>query len=247
MPESTATVDLLTHLMPLPNVVTGQQAFFSQKAQRNYLLFLPSDYGKDPQQQWPLILFLHGAGTRSKNINVLKYEALPQMLDFTTDFPFIVLSPQLTDENREDFWTRDKVTGSVFVLVDEIQSTYAVDPNRVYLTGISIGGNGTWAYGLKYPDRFAALVPVMGFFGGTSGFYVPNNICDLKDVPIWAFHGAKDPIVPLDAEKGIVDTLKACGGNVQFTVYPDGDHDISGRVYDYDSGLLEWLMSQSLK
>ncbi len=246
-PEPTATVEMTKIPDITSNVETGQQAFFSEEARRNYLLFLPAEYGKDPQQQWPLILFLHGSGTRGKNIDLLKYEALPQILEFTPDFPFIVLSPQLTDEDGEDFWTREKVTESVFTLLDKIQSAYAVDPKRVYLTGVSIGGNGTWAYGLQNPGRFAALVPVMGFFGDTSGFFVPDNICELKDVPIWAFHGAQDPIVPLDAEQGIVDALKACGGNVQFTIYLDGDHDISGRVYNNNPELLEWLLSQSLK
>jgi len=211
------------------------------------LLFLPANYGKDPQQQWPLILSLHGSGTRGNNIDLLKYEALPQVLEFTPDFPFIVLSPQLTDANNEDFWTRENVTESVFILLDEIQSTYAVNPKRIYLTGVSIGGNGTWAYGLQNPGRFAALVPVMGFLGDTSGFFIPDNICELKDVPIWAFHGAQDPIVPLDAEEGIVNALKACGGDVQFTIYPDGDHDISGRVYNNNPELYEWLLAQSLQ
>jgi predicted peptidase len=245
--EPSATAEPANSPAPSSNVETGQHAFFSEKAQRNYLLFLPANYGKDPQKQWPLILSLHGSGTRGKDIDNLKYEALPQILEFTPDFPFVVLSPQLTDADNEDFWVHEKVMDSVFTLLDEIQSTYPVDPKRVYLTGVSIGGNGTWAYGLKYPKRFAALVPVMGFFGDTSGFFVPDNICDLKDVPIWAFHGAQDPIVPLDAEQSIVDALKACGGNVQFTVYPDGDHDISGRVYNNNLELFEWLSSQSLK
>ena len=247
MPEPTATVETINSPIPSSTIETGQHAFFSEKAQRNYLLFLPANYGKDPQKQWSLILSLHGSGTRGKNVDLLKYEALPQTLEFTPDFPFIVLSPQLTDENGEDYWTREKVTESVFILLDEIQSTYAVDPKRVYLTGVSIGGNGAWAYGLQNPGRFAALVPVMGFFGDTSGFFVPDNICDLKDVPVWAFHGAQDPIVPLSAEEDIVNALKACGSNVQFTVYPDGDHDISGRVYNNNPELLKWLLSQSLK
>jgi predicted peptidase len=248
LPEPTATTQPESNdPVAASNVETGQHAFFSENAQRHYLLFLPANYGRDPQKQWSLILSLHGSGTRGKNIENLKFEALPQILDFTPDFPFIVLSPQLTNADNEDFWTRKKVVDSVFTLLDEVQSTYAVDLKRVYLTGISIGGNGTWAYGLEQPERFAALVPVMGFFGDTSGFFVPDNICDLKDVPIWAFHGARDSIVPIEAEQSIVDALTACGGNIQFTVYPDGDHDISGRVYNNNPELLDWLSSQSLK
>jgi len=248
--EPTMTLDPSATTMgtvPSSTVETGQRAFFSEKAQRGYLLFLPAEYGKDPQKQWPLILSLHSAGTRASNIEYLKYEALPQVLSFTPDFPFIVLSPYLTNAPDEDFWVREKVTRSVFTLLDEVQSMYAVDPKRVYLTGVSLGGNGTWVYGLQNPKRFAALVPVMGFIGNTAGVYVSENICDLKDVPVWAFHGALDQIVPLEAEQMLVDALKACGGNVRFTVYPDGDHDISGRVYNNNPELYEWLLSHSLK
>lgn len=244
-PEPSATAE--PNPAPTSSVETGQRAFFSEKAQRNYWLFLPSSYGKDPQKKFPLILFLHGAGTRGTDINLVKFEALPQILDFTPDFPFIVVSPQLTNQGGDDYWFMEKPAESVMTLLDEVQSAYAVDPKRVYLTGVSIGGNGAWVYGLQHPGRFAALVPVMGFVGDTGGTYVPENICDLKSVPVWAFHGAKDSIVPLQAERDLVEALKACGGNVQFTVYPDGDHDISGRVYNNNQELFEWLAAQSLK
>jgi len=246
-PEPSSTTDLIESPVPSSTLATGQHAFFSEAAERNYLLFLPAGYGKDPQKQWPLILFLHGSGTIGTNIDILKYEALPQILEFTPDYPAIVLSPQLTGEDGEEFWTREKVAESVFTLLDEVQSAYSVDSKRVYLTGVSLGGYSTWAFGLQYPERFAALVPVMGFFGDFSGFFVPDTICNLKDVPVWAFHGAQDPIVPLSAEEDVVNALKACGGNVQFTVYPDGDHDISGRVYNHNPELLEWLLAQSLE
>jgi predicted peptidase len=183
---------------------------------------------------------------RSNNLETLQYEALPQVISYTPDFPFVVVMPQLTADSEEDYWTREKVVDSLFTLLDEVQANYAVDPHRIYLTGVSLGGNGVWAIGLMHPERFAALVPVMGFYGNTGSVWVPDNICDLKKVPVWAFHGAKDHIVPLFAEEDLVNALKACGGNVQFTVYPDGDHDISGQVYN-DPALYTWLLSQSLK
>jgi predicted peptidase len=191
-------------------------------------------------------LFLHGSGTSSSNTDTLLFEALPQILGFTPDFPFIVLSPQLTGKPGDEYWFQDKVEESVFSLLDEATAAYAVDTTRIYLTGVSIGGNGVWEYGLSHPERFAALVPVMGFVGDTTGFHVPADICDLKDKPIWAFHGAIDTIVPLEAEQSLVDALKACNGNIQFTVYPDGDHDISGKVYQ-DQELYAWMLAQSLK
>jgi predicted peptidase len=177
-------------------------------------------------------------------LETLKYEALPQILAFTPDFPFIVVIPQLTE--AEDYWTEEEVVASLFLILEEVQENYAVDSEKIYLTGVSLGGNGVWEIGLRYPGRFAALVPVAGFYGDTASVEVPENICDLKDVPVWAFHGAKDPIVPLFAEEDLVNALKSCGGNAQLTVYPDGDHDISGQVYN-DQELYTWLLSQSLK
>ena len=241
-----ATTDLATDLATVSANNNGQHSFSSEKANRNYLLFLPAAYGNDPSQKWPLIIFLHGSGTRGNNIDNLMYEALPQILGFTPDFPFIVLSPQLTNDSEEDYWTREKVVASLFALLEEVQEKYSVDPERIYLTGVSIGGNGVWEIGLSYPDRFAALVPVMGFYGDTASVEVPDNICDLKEVPIWAFHGVKDHIVPLWVEEDLVNALKACGGNAQMTVYPDGDHDISGQAYE-NQDLYTWLLSQSLK
>lgn len=243
--ETATLADVEATALP-SNIITGQHPFTSQAGDRNYLLFLPSNYGKDPAQKWPLILFLHGSGTSSSNTDMLLFEALPQILGFTPDFPFIVLSPQLTGKPGDEYWFQDKVEASVFSLLDEVTAAYAVDTTRIYLTGVSIGGNGVWEYGLSHPERFAALVPVMGFVGDTTGFHVPANICELKDKPIWAFHGAIDTIVPLEAEQSLVDALKACNGNIQFTVYPDGDHDISGKVYQ-DQELYAWMLEQSLK
>ena len=247
-PTTVATATLANvEATSLPsNILTGQHPFTSQSGNRHSLLFLPSNYGKDPAQKWPLILFLHGSGTSSSNTDALLFEALPQILGFTPDFPFIVLSPQLTGKPGDEYWFQDKVEESVFSLLNEATAAYAVDTTRIYLTGVSIGGNGVWEYGLSHPERFAALVPVMGFVGDTTGFHVPADICDLKDKPIWAFHGAIDTIVPLEAEQSLVDALKACNGNIQFTVYPDGDHDISGKVYQ-DQELYAWMLAQSLK
>jgi len=131
----------------------------------------------------------------------------PEDLD---DFPFIILSPQGTNEYSEyDIWSTDEIVSALMILLDELQTTITVDSNRIYLTGFSAGGNGTWAIGLHHPVRFAALVPAAGYYGWP--FTVPENICDLKDVPVWAFHGAKDETIPLDAEQMLVDALEACG------------------------------------
>jgi len=243
-PASTGENAVATEPASAENI--GQHPYISANTELESLLYLPGAYGKDPQRKWPLIVFLHGSGVVSSDLEDVKFEALPQILEFSF-IPTIVLSPHLKGEIGETYWIGEETIDSLFTLLDEIQAAYSVDPKRIYLTGVSIGGNGVWEIGLRYPGRFAALVPVMGFVGDTSGFRVPENICDLKDTPVWAFHGAIDPIVPLQAEEDLVNALKACGGNVQFTVYPDGDHDISGRVYNHNPEFYEWLFAQSLK
>ncbi len=207
---------------------TGQHGYTSEKAQINFLLYLPLDYGKDPWQKWPLILFLHGSGLTGDDLNKLKIGELSGMLEYGDDFPAIVISPQLSGEGERQAWFQDEPTNALFTLLDEVQATYSVNSKRIYLTGSSLGGGGVWTIGLRYPDKFAALVPVMGFHGYP--FNVPDNICDLKDVPIWAFHGINDDFVPLEAKSGLVDALRECGGDVKFTVYDDAGHDISQHV-----------------
>ena len=197
---------------------------------------------KDSQQKWPLILFLHGMGCRGNNLDYLKVEGMPKKLESDVNFPFVVVSPQI--ESQEGYWSADETTDSLFTLLEEIKATYSIDPERIYLTGVSLGAGGTWEIGLRYPERFAALVPVMGYYGYPFG--VPDNICDLKNAPIWAFHGAKDVIVPLDAEQGLVKALQTCEGDVQFTVYPDAGHDIENDVYA-NPDLYKWMLSQTLK
>jgi predicted peptidase len=230
---------------PLSTAINpGQHPYTSSKAQLNFLLYLPEDYGKDPQTKWPVILFLHGAGKVGTNLDQLRSGPLPSNLENQSDFPFIVVSPQLSGESGHEYWPQEAVVNSLLTLMDEIQSTYAVDPNRIYFTGVSLGANGVWEIGLRYPRRFAALAPVMGYYGYPNT--VPDNICDLKGVPIWAFHGAKDEIVPIDAEAGLVNALKACGGNIRFTVYPDAHHDIEPQAYATQD-LYSWLLGQRLK
>ena len=220
----------------------GQHPFSSKKININFLLYLPDEYGTEPQQKWPLILFLHGMGQRGNNLDYLKIGGLPKKLEDEKNFPFIVVSPQI--ESQDGYWSADETTESLFALIEEIKATYSIDPKRIYLTGVSLGAGGTWEIALRYPDRFAALVPVMGYYGYPFG--TPDNICDLKKVPIWAFHGAKDEIVPLDAEENLVNALKACDGNVQFTIYQDAGHDIADEAYA-NPDLYAWILSQTLK
>jgi predicted esterase len=216
--------------------------YTSEKANLNYLLYLPGEYGVDPQRQWPLLLYLHGLDRANTSVAVLQNDYPLSGLANQDFFPFIVVAPKASGEY--EIWAKDEMVSAIMTLLDEIEATLSVDPARVYLTGVSAGGNGTWTIGLRHPERFAALVPAMGYYGWP--FTVPENICDLADMPIRAFHGDQDEVVPLEAEQTLVDALQACGGDVQMTVFPDTGHDLaSERIYTAD--LYTWLLEQMIR
>ena len=164
------------------------------------------------------------------------------MLEDVDDFPFIVVSPH-RDEGYFEYWYQEHNVIPMFQLVEEIQTLLAVDPNRIYLIGESAGGNGVWEIGVQYPDQFAALVPVAGYYGWP--FEEPDNICDLEDVPVWAFHGAEDDVVPLSAEQDLVDALEDCGSDsVRITVFPDTGHDLDAYEI-FSTEFTDWLLEQT--
>jgi len=206
------------------------QKEITKKVSLKYLLYLPKGYGEKKDQKWPLMLFLHGAGERGDDINLVKKHGPPKLIDAGKEFPFIVVSPQCPTSS----WWPEQVDALV-ALLDDVQSKYAVDSSRVYLTGLSMGGFGTWTLACRYPDRFAALAPICG--GGER--YLVSR---LKNVPVWVFHGAKDPVVPLQSSSEMVEALKKAGGNVQFTVYPDAQHDSWTETYN-NPKLYEWFLS----
>jgi predicted peptidase len=193
-----------------------------------YLLFLPESYGQK-KQRWPLILFLHGAGERGDDLNLVKKHGPPKIVEQRKDFPFIVVSPQCP---AGDWWT-DK--NEVLInLLDDVVARCDVDRGRIYLTGLSMGGFGTWALASAYPDRFAAIAPICG---GGKVFMADK----LKDVPVWAFHGAKDPLVPLKESEDMVNAIKARGGDAKLTVYPDAGHDSWTETYN-NQQLYDWFL-----
>jgi hypothetical protein len=225
------------------NVTIGQHPYRSKKAQLDFLLHLPEGYGKDPQQEWPMIVFLHGAHLRGATLELLKEgEPLIHQVEKVDDFPFIVVSP--LGDGEYEFWAQDAMIDPLFSLLEEIQAGLSVDPQRIYLTGNDMGGNGVWAIGLRYPEIFAALAPVAGYFGYP--FEVPENICDLKDTPVWAFHGRRDEIIPVEVEQELVDALIACGGDAQITISPDMKIDVPYKVYE-NPEIYDWFLSQTLK
>jgi predicted peptidase len=194
-----------------------------------YLLYLPEGYGEEPDRHWPLILFLHGRGESGSNLDRVKRHGLARRLDEGLALPAIVVSPQCP---AGGWWTTDVLSA----LLDEVSERYVVDPDRVYVTGLSMGGFGTWALALRYPDRFAAIAPVCG--GGD-----PARACTIRRLPVWAFHGAKDDVVAFEKSEEMVDALRACDGNVRFTVYPEARHDSWTETYA-NPELYAWMLAQ---
>jgi pimeloyl-ACP methyl ester carboxylesterase len=223
-------------------VTPGQHAYTSEDGGPDFLLYVPESYGQDPGRTWPLILYLHGYPTGLEHLEWIARDGLAKLLASEVDFPAIVVSPH-RDEGLEEYWFQEENVLPLFGLLAEVQDHLTIDQQRIYLAGTSAGGNGVWEFGLQYPHRFAALVPVAGYYGWP--FTVPDNICDLKDTPVWAFHGQQDERIPLEAEQSLVDALAECGGDARITVFPDTFHNIDERLV-YTEELLSWLFAHTL-
>jgi predicted peptidase len=242
-PTRTSTTNVRTGQYPQSATIQIDTAnHITQTTQIEFLLYIPDKYGKDPQQKWPLMLFLHGMGERGSDLELLKRQPLPKTLDTLKDFPFIVISPQLPLTKIE--W--NDMIDPLAILLDQIETKYSIDTQRIYLTGLSMGGFGTWNFALRYPKRFAAIVPIAGGIKYQST-EIPQNICDIKNLPIWAFHGAKDAAVPAWQSENLVNALRACGSDVRFTLYPDADHVESWLQAYANPELYTWLLAQTLK
>lgn len=197
-----------------------------------YLLFLPENYNEQ-EKEWPVILFLHGAGARGDDLEKVKVHGPPKIVATKKDFPFIVLSPQCP----EDQWWTDSLD-LLINLLDDITAQYKVDKDRIYLTGLSMGGFGTWALASRYPDRFAAIAPICG---GA----LQTNAYALTDMPVWIFHGARDTTIPVQRSQEMYDLLIKRGGNVKITIYPNANHDSWTQTYN-NQELYDWFLQNKL-
>lgn len=195
-----------------------------------YLLYAP-DSATDTKV--PLILFLHGAGERGADLEKVKAHGLPNVLETRGPLPepAFVVAPQCS---AKSWWTLE--LEALETLLDDVCTQHAIDPARIYLTGLSMGGYGAWHLALKNPARFAALAPVCG--GG-----IPPLAHKLKTLPIWAFHGADDAVVPRSASEDMIAAITRAGGKPQFTLYPGVGHDSWTRTYE-NPELYYWLFAQ---
>ena len=218
--------------LPATSASRAKKMISTVTSSMNYLIFLPKSY-KAKGAGVPLILFLHGSGERGKDLEKVKAWGPPAIAETDPDFPFMVISPQLADGEA---WHALALKG----LLDQVLAKYNVDRRRVYLTGLSLGGYGAWDLASRYPDYFAAVAPICG--GG-----IARSVGSMRAVPTWVFHGKMDDVVPEEESARMVAALQAAGGDVRYTVLPEGGH-IDAWVHAYDkAGLFEWFMQHSRK
>ncbi len=202
-----------------------------------YLLHLPPTYWDEPQRKWPLVLFLHGRGERGDDVNVLRKYGIPKVVDADPHADYIAVSPQCPLAYE---WP--DLTATLARLVDHVTAHLPIALDRVYLTGLSMGSRGGWLLAVDNPARFAAIALICGRIPAPDFL---ERVPVLKDKPIWIFHGAKDPVVPVENSEKIVATLQAAGGNPRLTIYPEADHNSWTAAYN-DPELYTWLFSQRL-
>ena len=197
-----------------------------------YLFYLPKDYYNAKKIAWPLILFLHGMGERGNDLELVKIHGIPKIVKTQKDFPFIAVSPQCPIEYG---WRDDDMQQALENLLQKIVENHRVDKTRIYVTGLSMGGYGTWSLAARRPDLFAAAVPICG-----GGDLATVNI--LKNLPIWVFHGGLDGVVLPEESEKMVRALERAGGKVRYTLYPKAYHDSWTETYD-NPALYDWLLS----
>jgi len=198
---------------------------------RRYAMFVPRDYAQKTDQRWPLIVFLHGSGERGSDGIRQTTVGLPEYItERPRKFPFLVLMPQ-----AHGMWFRGKEALAVWAMLDKTIDEYRVDTDRIYLTGLSMGGFGTWELAMQRPDIFAAVAPVCGV-GPT------ELVGNIRHVPVWAFHGAQDGHVPPDGSRRPVEALKQIGADVRYSEYPDVGHKSWEKAY-WTPQLYSWFLS----
>lgn len=213
------------------NIEVGRQIAQGAKTEQAYpfLLFTPHSYGLEAKKRWPLIIFLHGSGERGTDIEKVKIHGPPKIVATQSEFPFVVASPLL--ESGGD-WNEVKLEQ----VLQRVTHRLKIDRNRIYLTGLSRGGHATWRWAAGRSATFAAIVPIAGRGD-------PSQACALKKMPVWAFHGNKDGVVPPEGSSKMVDAINACGGSARLTMYSNVGHDSWTRAFD-DPALYAWLLSQ---
>lgn len=264
---TTSTSNSNQETQPIPGQQTEHSFTTSDKASVPYLLYLPADFSTrdlaskqslssgnsnassgdqasgdatgesstQPPKKFALIFFLHGRGESNGPLSLVAKWGPPMMAARGDDLPYIIVSPQCP---TEDWWSNETQLNRLTELLNHIAATFPIDEQKIYLTGLSMGGFGSWALAAKHPTRFAAVVPICG--GGD-----PATAKHLIDIPIWAFHGDQDGAVPYSKSIEMVDAIKSAGGTkIRFTGMEHFGHNTWSAVYATPE-VFQWMESQS--
>ncbi|MBE2283443.1 MAG: prolyl oligopeptidase family serine peptidase [Prosthecobacter sp.] len=204
---------------------------FVIKVNYSYLLSKPEGYEADAKKKWPLVIFLHGSGERGSDLEQLKKHGPPKLIAAGEKLPAVIASLQCP---KNELWNPHGVKA----VTDHLIKTERIDTSRVYLTGLSMGGFGTWETAFEYPETYAAIAPVCG---GAGVRWVTAE--RLKSMPCWIFHGDKDGAVPVENSQKIFDALKKINAPVKLTIYPGVGHDSWTQTYA-NPEFWEWLFAQ---
>jgi len=221
---------LLVILFLLLSFPIGSYAQIDIKPKANYpyLLYLPNEYSTSTND-FPLLIYLGGGSQNGKDLNRLKTYGIPYYIEQGQEYDFIIASPQCPEDR---YWTTENWFDSLY---SDLISKYRIDTSRIYVTGISNGGYGTLKVAMDYLDRFAAIVPLCGGVNDRDTAQIDN----LKHLPIWAFHGIADDLIPISETERVVNKLQKYG-NIEFTRLENEGHSIQ---YLYSgSKIFEWLL-----
>ena len=227
--------DAQTSASPAPGTQVEASFQTADSGAVDYLIYLPENY--QTQEKVPLMLFLHGRGESFGPPALVAKWGPPRFAARGDRLPYLVVSPQCP---KSDNWSSTVQQQRLVALLDEITQKYKVDTDRIYLTGLSMGGFGSFRLAASHPERFAAVVPICG---GAK----PELAENLKSVPIWAFHGTEDRAVPLKRTADIVAAIKDSGGtSIQFTTLEGVGHNSWSAAYATPD-LYIWMDKQTLK
>jgi predicted peptidase len=209
-----------------------------------YVVFVPRGYDARADKTYPVILFLHGAGeTQGGKKQPVEVGIGPAVKKQEKTFPFITVFPQ----SQKRTWQADSADAErALAILAEVQKEYRTDPKRLYLTGLSMGGYGTWSLAAKYPERWAAIAPICGGIRPATAENAQAVAAKIKDVPCWCFHGDADPAVPVQQSRNLMKALWDAGGHPNYTEYTGVAHNSWDNAYATPE-LYEWLLKHKLK
>jgi len=205
-------------------------ATITLSATLRHWLYLPPGHAEHPEQRWPLIIFLHGSGERGRDLAKVRAHGLPKLIEAGQNLPAIVVSPQCEDGEEWD-------PHLLHAMLQPLIAQWRVDARRVTATGLSMGGGGCWSWAMSYPQDLAGIAPVCGYGSDV-------RIERMRAVPVRAYHGAADTVVPLAVHQQLVNGLREAGGQAELTVYPGVGHDAWNPAYA-DPALVAWLLSRT--